>query len=132
MGGSLHSEDNDGFAEQTHMETDGSKFQSNAVGGRIKLELQTRNPFTRQKATSFIEYESMTSEITDGDRFTYAASGVSGSYLVGVEQLVGNSLSLGINYQVETDIDVNFSYTSTSRDNESDETSAKLAVKWVF
>ena len=132
LGGSLHSEDNDGFAEQTHMETDGSNFQSNAVGGRIKLELQTRNPFTRQTATSFIEYESMTSEITDGNRFTYSASGANGSHLVGVDQLVGTSLSLGINYQVEADIDVNFSYTSTSRDNESDETSAKLAVKWVF
>ena len=132
LGGSLHSEDNDGFAEQTHMETDGSNFQSNAFGGRVKLELQTRNPFTRQMATSFIEYESITSEITDGNRFTYSASGANGSHLVGVEQLVGNSLSLGINYQVEADIDVNFSYTSTSRDNESDETSAKLAVKWVF
>ena len=132
LGGSIHTEANDGFKEQTHMTTNGTDFESNAVGGRVKLELEARNPFTRKLLTSFFEFESMTSEITDGTDYTFSASGKAGNHSANVEALSVNTVSLGVNYQVETDIDVNFSYSSTARDNDSDETSAKLAVKWVF
>lgn len=132
LGGSLHTENADGYSEQTYMTTSGSDFESNAVGGRLKVELEARNPFTRRLWTAFMEFESMTSEITGGNDFSFTASGMADTYTADVEALAVNTLSFGANYQVEQDIDVNFSYATTSRDNDSDETSAKLAVKWVF
>jgi hypothetical protein len=132
LGGSLHSEDNDGFSEMTLMQTADTNLQSSAIGGRLKLELEARNPFTRQVTTSFIEIEGMSSEMTDGNDFAYTASGATGTYAVATDKVASTSISLGINYEVESDVDINLSYTHTSRDNDSDETSAKLALKWVF
>ena len=53
LGGSLHSENNDSYSEQTYVSAADNDMQSNSLGGRLKLEYERRNPYSRNNIRAF-------------------------------------------------------------------------------
>ena len=132
LGGSLHTESNDGYSEQTYVSMSDSDLQSNSVGGRIKVEYVTRNPYARQNIRAFLELEQNMFETTSGTDFSYSVEGTSQSLDVTSDDPALSSVAIGVVYEIDNDLIASLSYTGMSGDKDSEENSLAVALKWRF
>ena len=85
LGGSLHSESNESYSEQTYVSASDNDMQSNSLGGRLKLEYERRNPYSRNNIRAFLELEQNIFETTSGTSFSYSVEGASQSLSVNAD-----------------------------------------------
>ena len=132
LGGALHSESNDGYREMSYVTTDDNDITSNAVGGRLKFEVEMRNPYARNDIKAFIEFEHNMFDITSDSDFDYAVQGAAATASVDTEGVALSSVAIGAHYQLSRDMIFMLSLASTSGDNETDENALTAALKWRF
>ena len=132
LGGSLHSENNDSYNEQTYISAADSDLQSTSVGGRLKLEYERYNPYSRKNIRGFLEMEHDVFDTGSGLDFSYSVEGAAQSASIDMAAVALGSIALGVDYEVNDDITANFSLKSVSGDDDSDGNSVALALKWRF
>ena len=132
LGGSLHSENNDSYNEQTYISAADSDLQSTSVGGRLKLEYERYNPYSRKNIRGFLELEHNVFDTGSGLDFSYSVEGAAQSASIDMAAVALSSIALGVDYEVNDDITANFSLKSVSGDDDSDGNSVVLALKWRF
>ena len=132
LGGSLHSENNDSYNEQTYISAADSDLQSTSVGGRLKLEYERYNPYSRKNIRGFLELEHNVFDTGSGLDFSYSVEGAAQSASIDMAAVALGSIALGVDYEVNDDITANFSLKSVSGDDDSDGNSVALALKWRF
>ena len=132
LGGSLHSENNDSYNEQTYISAADSDLQSTSVGGRLKLEYERYNPYSRKNIRGFLEMEHDVFDTGSGLDFSYSVEGAAQSASIDMAAVALSSIALGVDYEVNDDITANFSLKSVSGDDDSDGNSVALALKWRF
>ncbi|CAI8181111.1 MAG: Uncharacterised protein [Alphaproteobacteria bacterium] len=132
LGGSFHSENNDGYSEQDYVSTAGSDLQSSSVGGRLKVEYERLNPYSRKNIRAFLEFEQSISEIGSGTNFSYSVQGAAQSTAVDTDAVTLTSAALGVDYEINNDMTASLSVKGLSGDDDSDENSFSLALKWRF
>ena len=132
LGGSFHSENNDGYSEQDYVSTEGSDLQSSSVGGRLKVEYERLNPYSRKNIRAFLELEQSISEIGSGTNFSYSVQGAAQSTAVDTDAVTLTSAALGVDYEINNDMTASLSVKGLSGDDDSDENSFSLALKWRF
>ena len=132
LGGSLHSENNDSYDEQTYISAADSNLQSSSVGGRLKFEYERYNTYSRKNIRGFLELEHNIFDIGSGLDFSYSVEGAAQSAYIDMVAVELSSIALGVDYEVNDDITTNFSLKSVTGDDDSDEKSLALALKWRF
>jgi hypothetical protein len=132
LGGALHSESNDGYREQSFVSIDDSHMQSATLGGRLKFELELRNPTARNDISAFVEFEHNILEINSGTEFDYSVQGAASSADITGAETALTSIAIGAHYQISRDMSFILSLSGTSGDNETDENSLAAALKWRF
>lgn len=130
LGGSLHSESNESYAEQNYISSPDNDMQSNALGGRLKLEYERRNPYSRDNITAFLEFEQNIFETTSGTDFSYSVEGASQSLSVDGDAVTLSSATMGVDYEINKDVTASFSFRAVTADDDRDENSLALALKW--
>jgi hypothetical protein len=132
LGGALHSESNDGYREQSYVKTDDNNMESTSVGGRLKFEVEMRNPYARNDITAFVEFEQNIFDTTSDNEFDYSVQGAAATAAVEKEQVAISSVAIGAYYQLSRDMRFILSLASSSGDNDTDENSLTAALKWRF
>jgi hypothetical protein len=132
LGGSLHSESNENYSEQNYISASDNDMQSNALGGRLKLEYERRNPYSRNNIKAFLELEQNIFETTSGTSFAYSVQGASQSLSVNADAVTLSSAAMGVDYEINNDMTASFSFKAVSADDDRDENSLALALKWRF
>lgn len=132
LGGALHSESNDGYREMSYVTTDDNDITSTAVGGRLKFEVEMRNPYARNDITAFIEFEHNIFDITSDSDFDYAVQGAAATANVDAEEVAISSVAIGAHYQLSRDMIFILSLAGSSGDNDTDENALTAALKWRF
>ena len=132
LGGSLHSESNESYSEQTYVSAADNDMQSNSLGGRLKLEYERRNPYSRNNIRAFLELEQNIFETTSGTSFSYSVEEVSQSLSVNADAVTLSSAALGVDYEINNDMTASFSFKGVEADDDRDENSLALALKWRF
>ena len=132
LGGSLHSESNESYSEQTYVSASDNDMQSNSLGGRLKLEYERRNPYLRNNIRAFLELEQNIFETTSGTSFSYSVEGASQSLSVNADAVKLSSAALGVDYEINNDMTASFSFKGVEADDDRDENSLALALKWRF
>ena len=132
LGGSLHSESNESYSEQTYVSASDNDMQSNSLGGRLKLEYERRNPYSRNNIRAFLELEQNIFETTSGTSFSYSVEGASQSLSVNADAVTLSSAALGVDYEINNDMTASFSFKGVEADDDRDENSLALALKWRF
>ena len=132
LGGSLHSESNESYSEQTYVSASDNDMQSNSLGARLKLEYERRNPYSRNNIRAFLELEQNIFETTSGTSFSYSVEEVSQSLSVNADAVTLSSAALGVDYEINNDMTASFSFKGVEADDDRDENSLALALKWRF
>ena len=132
LGGALHSESNDGYREQSYVRTDDNNIESTSVGGRVKFEVEMRNPYARNDITAFVEFEHNIFDTTSGSEFDYSVQGAAATSAVNTEEVAISSVAIGAYYQLSRDMRFILSFAGSSGDNDTDENSLTAALKWRF
>ena len=132
LGGALHSESNDGYREQSYVRTDDNNIESTSVGGRLKFEVEMRNPYARNDITAFVEFEHNIFDTTSDNEFDYSVQGAAATAAVNTEEVAISSVAIGAYYQLSRDMRFILSLAGSSGDNDTDENSLTAALKWRF
>ena len=132
LGGALHSESNDGYRELSYVTTDDSDIESNSIGGRLKFEVEMRNPYGRNDIKAFVEFEHNILDITSDSDFDYAVQGAAATASVNTEEVATSSVAIGAHYQLSRDMTFILSFAGSSGDNDTDENALTAALKWRF
>jgi len=132
LGGTLHSESNDGYREQSFVRTEDNDIESTSVGGRLKFEVEMRNPYARNDITAFVEFEHNIFDNTSGGEFDYSVQGAAATAVVNKEEVAISSVAIGAYYQLSRDMRFILSLAGSSGDNDTDENSLTAALKWRF
>ncbi len=132
FGGAVHTENNDGYKEGSYITVSDKEMQSSSLGGRVKLELASRNPYSYQDLRTFIEFEQTVFDTVSGTDFSYKVDGAAKSIDVESDQIMFSSLAIGMDADLENGLELSLSYTAIDGDNESTETSLNAGLKWYF
>ena len=132
FGGSLHTALSDGFAEGSYISTAKNTTESNATGGRVKVELEFRNPFDRRHIFGFLELENTTADITKGNSYAYTVDNDTDTSIAPALKATNSVISAGMVFDIDEDRAVSFAYSSTDGSNETESTRANLSFKWRF
>ncbi len=133
LGGSLHSESNESYSEQTYVSASDNDMQSNSVGGRLKLEYERSQSVFAKNIRGFLELEHNVFDTGSGLDFSYSVEGAASQSLsVNADAVTLSSAALGVDYEINNDITASFSFKSVEADDDRDENSLALALKWRF
>ena len=133
LGGGLHSEQQDGFAEGTYLETSKRDLQSLGQFARVRLNYKGRNPFSRSPWRIYSELAYSTSSILDGETANYTVDATSYA-VVDTKNLdvKDSSLSLGGEIYLDAGMKFNFSVKGVSGDNDFTKTTGSASLTWQF
>jgi hypothetical protein len=132
LGGSLHSEQQDRFAESTYLTTSKRDIQSLGQFARLRFNFEGRNAFSRLPWRLYSELSYSVADLLEGTTTNYTVGETAYAVVDAAEAAKDTTLALGGEINLDAGLVFSLSLRGVSSDNDFDKTMGAASLTWQF